>query len=205
MALRRAHIGKAQHPVKSSTIPAAARAADIAADDSTMRACLDHSDSASASGKTTAVVGGGPAGLIAAEVLARAGAAVTVYDQMPSVGRKFLLAGRGGLNLTHSEELPQFLTRYGANRALAAPCDRGFSAVGACAPGLKAWNRPPSWAQADASFPVRSRRHLCCAPGSAGSPTSMSLSRHAIIGPAGTARGSCASSTQRKTCSFRRM
>lgn len=64
-------------------------------------------------GKTAAVVGGGPAGLIAAEVLARAGVAVTVYDQMPSLGRKFLLAGRGGLNLTHSEELPQFLSRYG--------------------------------------------------------------------------------------------
>lgn len=64
-------------------------------------------------GKTVAVVGGGPAGLIAAEALARAGVAVTVYDQMPSLSRKFLLAGRGGLNLTHSEELPQFLSRYG--------------------------------------------------------------------------------------------
>jgi uncharacterized flavoprotein (TIGR03862 family) len=64
-------------------------------------------------GKIATIVGGGPAGLSAAEVLARAGAAVTVYDQMPSVGRKFLLAGRGGLNLTHSEELAQFLTRYG--------------------------------------------------------------------------------------------
>ena len=62
---------------------------------------------------SAAVIGGGPAGLMAAEVLARAGAAVTVYDQMPSVGRKFLLAGRGGLNLTHSEDLPRFLTRYG--------------------------------------------------------------------------------------------
>src|SRR5580698_523892 len=48
---------------------------------------------------------------MAAEVLA-GGARVTVYDAMPSVGRKFLLAGRGGLNLTHSEALPQFLTRY---------------------------------------------------------------------------------------------
>jgi uncharacterized flavoprotein (TIGR03862 family) len=64
-------------------------------------------------GKTAIIIGGGPAGLIAAEILARAGVAVTVYDQMPSVGRKFLLAGRGGLNLTHSEELPAFLTRYG--------------------------------------------------------------------------------------------
>ena len=65
-----------------------------------------------AKGKTAAVIGGGPAGLVAAEVLARAGAAVTIYDQMPSLGRKFLMAGRGGLNLTHSEELPQFLGRY---------------------------------------------------------------------------------------------
>jgi len=64
--------------------------------------------------KTAAVIGGGPAGLMAAEVLARAGIAVTVYDGMPSVGRKFLLAGRGGLNLTHSEPLDRFLTRYGA-------------------------------------------------------------------------------------------
>ena len=64
--------------------------------------------------KAAAVVGGGPAGLMAAEVLARAGVAVTVYDRMPSIGRKFLLAGRGGLNLTHSEDLPRFLARYGA-------------------------------------------------------------------------------------------
>ena len=63
--------------------------------------------------KTTAVIGGGPAGLIAAEMLAQAGIAVTVYDQMASVGRKFLLAGRGGLNLTHSEDLGAFLGRYG--------------------------------------------------------------------------------------------
>ena len=61
-----------------------------------------------------AVIGAGPAGLMAAEVLASGGARVTVYDRMPSVGRKFLLAGRGGLNLTHSEPLEKFLTRYGA-------------------------------------------------------------------------------------------
>jgi uncharacterized flavoprotein (TIGR03862 family) len=60
-----------------------------------------------------AVIGAGPAGLMAAEVLAQGGARVTVYDAMPSVGRKFLLAGRGGLNLTHSEALPEFLARYG--------------------------------------------------------------------------------------------
>jgi len=61
-----------------------------------------------------AIVGAGPAGLMAAEVLAHGGASVTVYDRMPSAGRKFLLAGRGGLNLTHSEDLERFLPRYGA-------------------------------------------------------------------------------------------
>jgi uncharacterized flavoprotein (TIGR03862 family) len=60
----------------------------------------------------TVVIGAGPAGLMAAEVLAQGGAGVTVYDAMPSVGRKFLMAGRGGLNLTHSEALPQFLVHY---------------------------------------------------------------------------------------------
>jgi len=59
-----------------------------------------------------AVIGAGPAGLMAAEVLAQGGASVTIYDAMPSAGRKFLMAGRGGLNLTHSEPLPQFLARY---------------------------------------------------------------------------------------------
>ena len=61
-----------------------------------------------------AVIGAGPAGLMAAEILAQAGQTVTVFDQMPSVGRKFLMAGRGGLNLTHSEDFATFQTRYGA-------------------------------------------------------------------------------------------
>jgi uncharacterized flavoprotein (TIGR03862 family) len=60
-----------------------------------------------------AIIGAGPAGLMAAEVLASGSAHVTVYDAMPSAGRKFLMAGRGGLNLTHSEALPAFLARYG--------------------------------------------------------------------------------------------
>src|ERR1700744_712480 len=59
-----------------------------------------------------AIVGAGPAGLMAAEVLAQAGVGVTVYDAMASAGRKFLMAGRGGLNLTHSEPMPAFLARY---------------------------------------------------------------------------------------------
>ena len=61
-----------------------------------------------------AVIGGGPAGLMAAEVLLAGGAAVTLFDHMPSLGRKLLMAGRGGLNLTHSEALTPFLERYGA-------------------------------------------------------------------------------------------
>ena len=65
------------------------------------------------SGQDIAIVGAGPAGLMAAEVLADHGARVTVYDGRPSVGRKFLLAGRGGLNLTHSEDMERFLARYG--------------------------------------------------------------------------------------------
>ena len=64
-----------------------------------------------------AIVGGGPAGLMAAEVLAAGGAQVDLYDGMPSVGRKFLLAGKGGLNLTHSEAMEPFLSRYGVRRA----------------------------------------------------------------------------------------
>ena len=66
------------------------------------------------------VVGGGPAGLAAAEALACAGLHVHLYDAMPSVGRKFLLAGKGGLNLTHGEALPAFAARYGARAAEAS-------------------------------------------------------------------------------------
>ena len=58
------------------------------------------------------VIGGGPAGLMAAQTMAQAGLSVSVYDHMPTLGRKFLLAGRGGLNLTHSENIAAFLQRY---------------------------------------------------------------------------------------------
>ena len=63
---------------------------------------------------------------MAAEILASAGVAVTVYDRMPSVGRKFLMAGRGGLNLTHSEPLERFLDRYGPARDWLEPAIRAF-------------------------------------------------------------------------------
>ncbi|MEJ1162332.1 TIGR03862 family flavoprotein [Variovorax sp. CCNWLW186] len=70
---------------------------------------------------TVAVIGGGPAGLMAAEVLSASGVQVHVYDAMPSVGRKFLLAGRGGLNLTHSEPFDIFMSRFGDRRAQLEP------------------------------------------------------------------------------------
>ncbi len=74
-----------------------------------------------------AVIGAGPAGLMAAEQLARAGARVVVFDGMAALARKFLLAGRGGLNLTHSEALPEFLARYGAAQSRLAPAIEAFS------------------------------------------------------------------------------
>jgi uncharacterized flavoprotein (TIGR03862 family) len=90
---------------------------------------------ANLSEKEVAVIGAGPAGLMAAEVLAQGGAAVTVYDAMPSAGRKFLMAGRGGLNLTHSEPLPEFLTRYGKAMPQLAPAIDAFNPE-----ALRAWS-----------------------------------------------------------------
>jgi uncharacterized flavoprotein (TIGR03862 family) len=76
--------------------------------------------------RRVAVVGGGPAGLMAAEVMSATGLRVDVFDAMPSVGRKFLLAGRGGLNLTHSEAPELFLSRYGARRTQVGAWLAGF-------------------------------------------------------------------------------
>jgi uncharacterized flavoprotein (TIGR03862 family) len=72
------------------------------------------------------VIGGGPAGLMAAEVLSRRGMRVDLYDAMPSVGRKFLMAGKGGLNLSHAEEKDRFLGRYGNRRTVVEPWLAGF-------------------------------------------------------------------------------
>ena len=72
------------------------------------------------------VVGAGPSGLMAAEILAKGGVEVTILDWMPAPARKFLLAGRGGLNLTHSEPLESFLTRYGEAREFLEPAIRAF-------------------------------------------------------------------------------
>jgi len=77
-----------------------------------------------------AIVGGGPAGLMAADVLSRQGVAVHLLDAMPSVGRKFLLAGRGGLNLTHSEAPEQFNSRFGARQPQVAQWLQGLDAQG---------------------------------------------------------------------------
>ena len=87
---------------------------------------------------TVAIVGGGPAGLMAAEVASAACAQVDVYDAMPSVGRKFLMAGKGGMNLTHSEPPGLFYSRYGKRRAYIEPmlADFGSDALRAWARGL---------------------------------------------------------------------
>ncbi|WP_429205502.1 TIGR03862 family flavoprotein [Massilia sp. UYP11] len=82
----------------------------------------------SLSSKRVAVIGGGPAGLMAAEVLAQGGVQVDVYDAMASVGRKFLLAGKGGMNITHSEPAPDFVRRYGARQDEVARWLDGFDA-----------------------------------------------------------------------------
>ncbi len=77
--------------------------------------------------KDIVIIGAGPAGLMAAEKLAEAGHRVTIYERMPSPARKFLMAGRGGLNLTHSEALERFLTRYGPAQAALEPVLRAFT------------------------------------------------------------------------------
>lgn len=81
-----------------------------------------------------AVIGAGPAGLIATETLVAAGREVVVYERMPSVARKFLLAGRGGLNLTHSEPLDTFTTRYGEAASSLSPYLERF-----CPTALRSW------------------------------------------------------------------
>ncbi|MFV3127790.1 TIGR03862 family flavoprotein [Niveispirillum sp. KHB5.9] len=73
------------------------------------------------------IIGAGPAGLMAAEILGQAGHAVEIHDAMASPARKFLMAGRGGLNITHSEPLDRFITRYGAARPFMDPLVRAFT------------------------------------------------------------------------------
>jgi uncharacterized flavoprotein (TIGR03862 family) len=75
---------------------------------------------------SVAIIGGGPAGLMAAEVISGRGVGVDVYDAMPSLGRKFLMAGKSGLNITHAEPFEQFLSRYGNRRAQIEPMLKKF-------------------------------------------------------------------------------
>src|SRR5690242_9020971 len=96
----------------------------------TMRAMTDSNT------PRAAVIGGGPAGLMAAEQLREAGIAVDLYDAMGSVGRKFLLAGKGGLNLTHGEAFEDFVGRYGERAGEVADWLRDFDAE-----ALRAWAR----------------------------------------------------------------
>ncbi len=84
--------------------------------------------------KVVAIVGGGPAGLMAAEALAARGAGVHLFDAMPSVGRKFLMAGKSGLNLTHAESFPAFIARFGRDRARLEPIIAAFEPT-----ALRAW------------------------------------------------------------------
>lgn len=76
--------------------------------------------------KNVAIIGGGPAGLMAAEILSLHGVKVDIYDSMPSLGRKFLMAGKSGLNITHSEPFEKFVNRYGERRAQIEPMLRKF-------------------------------------------------------------------------------
>ena len=103
------------------------------------------------------IVGGGPAGLMAAEVLARPGVAVTVHEHMPSVGRKLLLAGRSGLNITHSEPIDETADASMAGR----PADsrqRSEPLIRAtCARGARRWARRPSSDRRGRVFPASFR------------------------------------------------
>lgn len=81
-----------------------------------------------------AIIGGGPAGLTAAEILSQSGVQVDLFDAMPSVGRKFLMAGKGGMNISHSEPFDQFLSRYGARRSNIEPMLKSFKPE-----DLRAW------------------------------------------------------------------
>ncbi len=76
-----------------------------------------------------AILGGGPSGLMAAERLSALGHRVTVYEQMPTVGRKFLLAGKSGLNITHSEDFTAFAKRFGSSSELILPALTAFGPI----------------------------------------------------------------------------
>ncbi len=95
------------------------------------RSAQDKANEAAPEGSMTdkqiAIIGGGPAGLMAAEVLSLSGHQVTVYDSMPTVARKFLLAGKSGLNITHSEDFARFANRFGSASERLRPALEAFS------------------------------------------------------------------------------
>jgi uncharacterized flavoprotein (TIGR03862 family) len=90
---------------------------------------------ANSSAKKVAIIGGGPAGLMAAEVLSKHGIHVDLFDAMPSVGRKFLQAGKGGMNITHSEAFPDFVNRYRQRQQAMSPLLQAFDAT-----ALRQWS-----------------------------------------------------------------
>ncbi len=146
-----------------------------------------------------AIIGGGPAGLMAAEAASAAGAQVDLYDGMASVGRKFLLAGKGGLNLTHSELSEKFLSRYGVRRAQIAPLLASFGPD-----ALRAWARglgiETFVGSSGRVFPYRSQGRAIAArmapsiaPGRCAIPHASSVVR------LGCAGGVCALPRQRET------
>lgn len=116
---------------RACPLRAGGRASIVAGDHDRRSDCLTV-----AGDPLVAVIGGGPAGLMAAEAAAAVGARVALYDAMPSVGRKFLLAGKGGLNLTHGEDPASLLARYGDRQARLRPLIASFDAA-----ALRAWAR----------------------------------------------------------------
>ena len=151
----------------------------------------------SKSPRSVAVIGGGPAGLMAAEVLAQGGVGVDLYDAKPSVGRKFLVAGKGGLNLTHAEPYDQFLTRYGPRRDKIAAAARCLRSRSSCASGRATSASTPSWAHPAASSRSTCRPRRCCAPGCTGCANRASVFTCVTDGRAGMKTAICASRRRR--------
>ena len=110
---------------------------------------------------------------MAAEVLSAAGVAVHVFDAMPSVGRKFLLAGKGGLNLTHAEPFDRFVTRYGAAQGRVEPWLRDWGPQQVRA----GWASTPSSAHRSACSRPGWRPRRCCAPGCSACATRLRAAR----------------------------